>query len=358
MCKKKAILHVVDSLRAGGAERIVAGTINGLVNYKHLVVILGKDRNVDFELSIGKSNIVNLNSQSKISYMLAFFKLRIVISRFKPDIIHSHLYWPTIISRLSTPSRVPLVSTYHSMIYDKSNKAQYIPSLLLLDKITYRKKYHTIFVSNSMSVLISSAVGIRKNKRVVYNFVRDEFYNDSFIGNDLKPIRAVSIGNYRVEKNYPYIIKALSSFSKDEITLDIYGVGDYQYLQDIIDQKKASNIRLHHGIQDVVSKLRRSTIFIMASTHEGFGIALAEAMASGLNIIVSDIEVFREVTGNSAIYFNLGESKSLEIIIKKLINSDNEVTYKKKELISVSHRYAYQNFIDSMNLTYKNILDL
>ena len=136
--KKDRILHVVDSLKVGGAERVVVGTINGLIEYEHLVVTLGGDEDVGFELNIDKDNIINLNCSSKISYLFSTFKLRMIIYRFSPVIVHSHLFWSTIISRLSVPLKIPLISTYHSMIYDATNKAQYIPSLLLLDRLTYR----------------------------------------------------------------------------------------------------------------------------------------------------------------------------------------------------------------------------
>ena len=353
--KKDRILHVVDSLKVGGAERVVVGTINGLIEYEHLVVTLGGDEDVGFELNIDKDNIINLNCSSKISYLFSIFKLRMIIYRFSPVIIHSHLFWSTIISRLSVPLKIPLISTYHSMIYDATNKAQYIPSLLLLDRLTYRHKYHTIFVSKAISTSISAAVGIKNNKEVLYNFVSDEFYKCNCIENSVPPIKAISIGNYRIEKNYPYIINALSNFSKQDITLDIYGNGDYEYLQSIINKNKMDNVTLHHSVKDVAGKLESSNVFIMASTHEGFGISLAEAMAVGIHIIVSDIGVFREVTDNKAIYFDLTTPKSLEDVISKLVTS-GEMSDNRQGLINISQRYSYNNFINSISRKYRDII--
>lgn len=352
---KKKILHIIDSLKIGGAEKIVTGIVNGLSEYDHAIVTFSDGSEFGFENHLHKDSIINLNCNSRIDYFFAIIKLSNIIHRLNPKVIHSHLFWPTIVSRLAIKKGIPLVSTYYSMIYDKSNDAQYIPFLLLLDRITYRHRYHTIFISNVVSELVSNAVGIKKNKNLVYPFIDNKFYFKSQNSEGVRPIRAVSIGNYRKEKNYIYIVNALSKFSKEEIILDIYGNGDREYLQKIIRNKGMDNIRLHGNAVDVVGKLHSADVFIMASAYEGFGIALAEAMASGLNIVISDIDIFREVTQNSAIYFDLKKYKSLQRIIENAI-LDSKTIINKEEMVEISHKYGYNNFLKIMGNKYTSII--
>lgn len=46
---------------------------------------------------------------------------------------------------------------------------------------------------------------------------------------------------------------------------------------------------------------------ICASYDEGFGLPIVEALAKGVNVLCSDIEVFREVGGNNCAYFKLNQ---------------------------------------------------
>jgi glycosyltransferase involved in cell wall biosynthesis len=49
--------------------------------------------------------------------------------------------------------------------------------------------------------------------------------------------------------------------------------------------------------------MRRWEAFVFATTaREGFGIAVAEAMASGLPCVLTDVAALREVAGNCAYY--------------------------------------------------------
>ncbi len=49
---------------------------------------------------------------------------------------------------------------------------------------------------------------------------------------------------------------------------------------------------------------RGSELFVFPSLFEGFGLPLAEAMASGAPCLVSDIPVFHEIGGEFAEYFD------------------------------------------------------
>jgi len=71
----------------------------------------------------------------------------------------------------------------------------------------------------------------------------------------------------------------------------------------------------------------RSKGVILASSYEGFGLPIVEALAYGVRVVCSDIPAFREVGKDSVVYFSLDDVHTLT---KRLINLlQNEIPHGK-----------------------------
>lgn len=347
-------MHFIDSLSKGGAETLLVGIINGLHEYNHVVVVLSCGN--DFKDELKGVSVVCLDVRSKIDKVTSVIKLNRLIKKYQPLVIHTHLYWPTIIARCALQGKTRLVSTYHSLMYDVNNCHQYSKRNLILDKLTYRQRYFTHFVSTSVKENVSKAVGIRANNFVVYNFVADKFFDSR--GEKLNKrkcgeiLNVVLIGNYRPEKNYEYVIKNVAGFDDSKVRVDIYGAGDRSYYQAMIDQLGCDHVELHGATNKVSTVLMDADLFIMASSHEGFGIALAEAMVIGLPVLISNTPVFEEVTDYSALYFNVDKEFSLSHELSLLLE-DQSLLYKCVENMGdVIDRYRYGRFISEIRSIY------
>lgn len=77
---------------------------------------------------------------------------------------------------------------------------------------------------------------------------------------------------------------------------------------------------LEHNATDtmVADAFRRSHAAIIASAVEGFGLPLVEAMTAGLPVIASDIEVFREIAGDAALFFTVDDPDDLARAIERM----------------------------------------
>jgi len=62
----------------------------------------------------------------------------------------------------------------------------------------------------------------------------------------------------------------------------------------------------HNGVSETAyhQQLDRAVALVTGSQDEGFGIPLVEAMSRGIPVVVSDIEIFREIGGTAALYFD------------------------------------------------------
>ena len=69
--------------------------------------------------------------------------------------------------------------------------------------------------------------------------------------------------------------------------------------------------------QDIPELLAASDAVVLSTHHEGFGLAAVEAMASGKVLILSDLEVLRNVTGNTGLFFPCGDAEELARLIRQ-----------------------------------------
>lgn len=329
---QNTILHIIDSLGIGGAETLLKGTIPALKDYRHVIVYLYASAESEKELANYPKICLNFNG--KVDFIKSVLRLRKIIKECKATLVHSHLYWGTMLSRFALPKGVSLVSSYHSLLYDPLNKAQYSYKMLLLDKFSYKKRYHSIFVSEVVKNLITKKIGIKENFSILYNYIEDNFFHRCV---DIRApkkgkLKVVALGNLRPEKNYPWLIKSFSQLPANKAELHIYGTGKQEeILKEIIRQQANHNVFLKGRTDEASCVLREYDLFLSGSKFEGFGIAVAEAMAAGLPCLLSGLPAHREVAGDKALYFNPDDSNTL---VKQLLsfieNRDDLVAMSKK----------------------------
>jgi glycosyltransferase involved in cell wall biosynthesis len=321
------IIHVIDSLGRGGAETLLNGTLEGLSATRNIVVVL-KDKD-EFANSFGEikncEKIICLNFKNNFSIPSCVYKLRKIIKEYNADLVHAHLFISTLIARLACPSDVKFVFTVHNVLSQDAFKANKLSKIA--EKLLYQKRQKIIFVSDAALKDYDAHIGIKGDSIVLYNFIEDIFFDNYLLRPALAvPLKLVAVGNLREQKNYSYLLEVFRNFSPDQVTLDIYGDGPLKgELQSYIDKYNLP-VRLlgRHG--NIPEILKKYDAFVMASLYEGFGIALVEAMATGLPLIVSDIEVFKEVTGSHAIFFDPRDVESLTIKIRGILARDIDLS--------------------------------
>jgi glycosyltransferase involved in cell wall biosynthesis len=144
----------------------------------------------------------------------------------------------------------------------------------------------------------------------------------------------IYIGSFMPYKNVETLIKGAGL--APEFTLHL--------LSKISDERKsalqklaalnAANLVLHNGVTDTEYKdlLLSAFALVSASKDEGFGIPLVEGMQLGTPVVVSDLEIFKEVAASAGTYFDPERPESFEKAIKSL---EDKSQWQQKSVLSI-----------------------
>ena len=152
--------------------------------------------------------------------------------------------------------------------------------------------------------------------------------------------RLISVGRLTKEKGYIDLLKVYKKIIKDypDWNLDIVGDGvERKSIEDFIEKNNLSSKVTLHGFQgkEYIDKLLdQSSIYLMTSYTESFGIVLIEAMSHGVPCIAYDsAEGAREII-NSGENGYLIKHRNLEAMVKKI----EDLIKDKEERIKIGSR--------------------
>ena len=102
----------------------------------------------------------------------------------------------------------------------------------------------------------------------------------------------IAVGKHSFQKGYDLLMEAWKEVSPKhpDWTLEIYGTLHSNFsIKPIITQYNLeSSVKLYDPIRDIASKFQKSSIHVLSSRFEGFGMVITEAMACGLPSISFD----------------------------------------------------------------------
>ncbi|HJR15021.1 MAG TPA: glycosyltransferase [Rhodanobacteraceae bacterium] len=140
----------------------------------------------------------------------------------------------------------------------------------------------------------------------------------------------VALGTLEPRKDYKTIIDAFELLWTRGVDVALVIVGrqgwNVEVLVDRINLHPELRQRLYWipsgGDNDVRNLLEGASALIQASIWEGFGLPLIEAGSLGVALVASDIAVFREIAGNSATYFPVGNATALSRIVRDMLDGE------------------------------------
>jgi len=301
------VLHVIESLEFGGAEKVVVHLANSFSKKYKISVCVTKrqgelinDLNDDIDvyfLDTGEGNNLDLPK-----------KLIKLINDENVDVVHSHnwgLYIESAIAVLLT-KKVKLVYTIHGhyTLYSPGLKSNIKIALRhLLEKIASYKTHKLIPVSDSIKEYIKKDIKISESKLLtIPNGISGLDINLKKDRTNASNIKFITVGRIAKVKNHEMLLKAFHISLKKFNNIHLTIVGDGPELNNLKQLSKHLNISDHvefTGFRNDIDKiLANHDVFLMSSDYEGVSIAVLEAMSLAMPVIATD------VGGNSQLVLN------------------------------------------------------
>ena len=328
---RQKLLLTINSLRSGGAERVVSQLLNHLQNdFEIHLALYNKVIEYDIPADI---QIIDLKQSESDNQFLTLIKLPLLsyrLSRYcrKHTITHSvaFLNRPCYINALMKnwwgyKGRIVMCERTHqsTMLQTKSWLNKWITKFLV--KYSYRNANLVLANSQAMKKDLEETLGVTSPVQVIYNPIDIQELQVKMkepISMSLDPaiFYFVSVGNFRKEKNYPLLLEAFAGIKDPKCKLLLVGGG---YMERELKQKVKAL-----GITDAVvfcgkdnnpfKYMQRCDCFVMCSDVEGFPNVLLEAVACGKPVISTDCKSGpRELLAPATdIFFQLEDHYSIE----------------------------------------------
>lgn len=101
----------------------------------------------------------------------------------------------------------------------------------------------------------------------------------------------IAAGRYSYQKGFDMLIKAWSivALQHNDWSLNIWGNGDFTEYKALAEKLGVhDSIFFNHATTNIAKEFSNSSIFVLSSRYEGFGLVLTEAMSCGLPCIAFD----------------------------------------------------------------------
>lgn len=297
-----------------GMERILTAKINYLAEHTNyqLYLLTYEQEGSPLPFSIAQSvqhisidNIIPLRKDYSIFvWFIKFLATRKHFHRsfikqiedIKPDIVICNPYSFSVIDLIITVSTSKGIKT----IIESHTK---LSSTLLSNKFKYNKALYSLIKKWDELIMnrlrpVSNVVTLTKQDAKDWEpFVNNITVIPNFITITPKNVksysakRVISAGRYAHEKGYDMLLKAWAIVTEvyPDWELHIFGDGDSTPYAKMSQQLRISDsVFLHPSTSDISEEFSNSSIYVMSSRYEGFGLVLAEAMSCGLASVAFD----------------------------------------------------------------------
>ncbi|MDD5363158.1 MAG: glycosyltransferase [Ignavibacteria bacterium] len=387
--KKITVLNVMTSIEDGGLEMLVYRIYRGLDKSKYNLKIVSL---TPFKYNFLENDFKNLGAdlyefdfrnkgkglKDTIHNIVQFFEFVKFLIQINADVIHSHDFFPALVTRSAVIFSLirfswrdfRLYSTYHNIYYWLKPLHHKINKFLSLftDRI--------VCVSNSVKLDSQKKEKINEKKyKVIFNGIDENEFckNEDFrkiwrnkLGYSDEEFVISNVAVLCERKGQIYLLEAFNSIKdkfKNARLLLVGGVREHEeyyaeMLRNYIDQNSLKDlVKIQSPIREIKELYNALDLFVMPSVTEGFGLSAFEAMLTEKICLFSDIPPFLELIddGINGFIFKVSNSNSTaEKLDYVMENISNLTEIPQNARNHVINNYSLKNMVREYDLLYSD----
>jgi len=320
--KPITVLHVIDSLALGGTESQLVRTLRQLdpSRYRSVLCLLRWMEHSTLQALDDRIETHTLGLALKNDYVQGVVRLRDLIRRIAPDVLHTYLFRATIIGRVAARlTHRPVVTTLANTPYetlwriDDPGLNRWKTGIVrAMDAAT--AAWTTRYVANSEAVKRSAMRHLRVPEDRITVIPRGIAWENLAVisPEQVQAARAelgwtdagpllLCVGRLVPQKGLRYLVDAMAVVAKKLPGARLGIAGEGRLRASLEAQIRTLGlgriVRLLGERRDVPCLLAAADVFVFPSLSEGFPNALLEAMAYGRPCIASAIDAVEEIAG-------------------------------------------------------------
>ena len=356
------VLHVITSLRTGGAERLMVDLLprlreRGLV--VELAVLDGTQTDFYSALEALGIRIHMLGMGVRAMHSPRCVPaLRRLMRQF--DVIHTHntpCQFFVAIASVGMKQAPKLVTTEHSTMNRRRNSFLF----RLLDKWMYGRYNKIIGVSDSTTLsLLNYLHGLQQSITINNGIAVDAFLHATAAQDIMEAFgqnkRLVMSAAFRYPKDHETVIRALHLLPNNYHLL-LAGDGERRTMVEDFVEKELLSQRVHFlgNRNDVANVLKAADVIVMSSRYEGLSLSSLEGLASGRPVVASDVPGLREIVGDAGLLFPQGDAQALA---KTILDLEENATLCQQTIekgLQRARQYDISTMIEAYWQVYQNL---
>ncbi|MCP4116262.1 MAG: glycosyltransferase family 4 protein [Desulfobacteraceae bacterium] len=241
-----------------------------------------------------------LTPEQLAEYEIAFKeKIKDAVTRFQPDLIHSHHLWLVSAFAAEAAPGIPLVVSCHGTCL---RQRALCPHLAERPTLLSTRASRIMALSRAQKQEILAAYPGTGDKVEV---VGAGFDDNLFAPGEKSmppPVELLYAGKLSLSKGVPWLLRSLETIRALPWRLHLAGggSGEEKELCERLAHGFGEKVVLHGSLShpDLAALMKRAHLFVLPSFFEGLPLVLMEALASGCSVVTTALAGTKEVLGN------------------------------------------------------------